>query len=104
MRESLSMFREMGDKLGIIRCLDGLAGVAWARALPERAARMFGAAQGFRESIGAALPLADKHELDENVSAVRTHLGNEAMTAALTQGRAMTLEQAIEYALAIDVN
>ncbi len=102
LRESLSLFREMGDKLGIIRCLDGLADVAWARGLPERAARMFGAAEGFRESVGAALPLADQLELDQNVSAVLTHLGDEAMTDAWAEGRAMTLEQAIEYALAED--
>jgi hypothetical protein len=31
--------------------------------------------------------------------AVRTHLGHETMTGAWDEGQAMTLEQAIEYAL-----
>ncbi len=99
LKESLALFSEMGDKLGIIRCVDGLADVAWAHEFPERAARMFGAAEGLRESIGAALPLADQLELDQNVSAVRAHLGDEAWTSAWAGGRAMTLDQAIAYAL-----
>ncbi len=100
LKESLTLFREMGDKSNILRCLDGLADVALAREFPERAARMFGAAEALRESLGAALPLTDQLELDENVSAVRSQLGKEAFTSVWAEGRAMTLEQAVEYALA----
>jgi predicted ATPase/class 3 adenylate cyclase/Flp pilus assembly protein TadD len=99
LRESLTLFKELGDKLGIIRCLDGFAHVAVVRELPEHAARIFGATEGLRESIGAALPLADQLERDQNVSAVRAHLGDEALTSSWAEGRAMTLEQAIEYAI-----
>jgi predicted ATPase/class 3 adenylate cyclase len=102
--EGLTLFREMGDKLGIIRCLDGLAGVAWARELPELAARMFGAAEGIRTSIGAALPLADQLELHQNVSDVRTRLGEQEFAATWAEGQAMTLERAIEFALAFEVS
>ena len=77
--------------------------VAWARSLPERAARMFGAAERLRESIDAVLPLAEQLELDRNVSRLRAHLGDAALQSAWAEGRAMTLEQAIEYALAPDV-
>jgi len=99
LKESLALFRDMRDKLSIIRCVEGLAGVAWACRLSERAARMFGAAQGLRESISAALPLADQLELDQNVTAVRSQMGKKAFAAAWAEGRAMTLEKAIEYAL-----
>ncbi len=99
LRESLALFREMRDKLGIIRCVGGLADVAWGHAFSERAARMYGAAEGLRESIGAALPLADRLELDQNVSTVRSQIGKDAFAAAWDAGRAMTLEQAIKYAL-----
>ncbi len=98
--ESLTLFREMGERLGIIRCLCGLAHVAWAGGFPERAARMFGAAEGLRESIGTPLPLADQLEFDRNVASVRTRLGEHEFTAAYAEGRAKTLEQAIEFALA----
>ncbi len=99
LRESLTLFREMGNRPGIMRCLDGLADVARRRELPERAARIFGAAENLRESVGAAPPLAERLELDQNVSALRAHLGDAAFASAWTAGRAMTLEQAIEYAL-----
>ena len=102
LKESLALFREMGDKLNIVRCVDGLANVAWAHEFPERAARMFGAAEGQRESVGAVLPLVDRLELDQNVSAVRGQLGTEAFAALWAEGRAMTLDQAIEYALKDD--
>ena len=103
LRESLTLFKEMGDKLGIIRCLNGLADVAWARSSTERAGRMFAAAESLRESIGAVLPLAEQLELDRNVSPLRAHLGDAALQSTWAEGRAMTLEQAIEFALAPDV-
>lgn len=40
LRESLNLFRELGEMLGIIRSLCGLAQVAWARESPGRAARL----------------------------------------------------------------
>ena len=102
LRESLTLFREMRDKLGIIRGLNGLAGAAWGRDLSERAARLFGAAENLREAIGAALPLSEQSELDQNVSALRAYMDDRAFTSAWAEGRAMTLEQAIEYALAME--
>jgi predicted ATPase len=99
LRESLVLFRELNDKLGILRCLDGLADVAWAGEFPKRAARMFGAAMGLRESIGTTLPLADQLEFARNVAAVRTRLGEHEFAKAWAEGRAMTLDQAIEYGL-----
>ena len=104
LRESLTLFREMRNRPGIMRCLDGLADVARRRELPERAARIFGVAENLRESIGAALPLAERLELDQNVFALRAHLGDAAFASAWTAGRAMTVEQAIEYALAVEAN
>ncbi len=99
LRESLTLFRELGEKLGIIRCLCGLAYVAWAGGFPGRAARLFGAAEGLRASIGSPFPLADQLEFDKNVAAVRARLGEQEFTAAFAEGRAKTLEHAIEYAL-----
>src|SRR5262249_54093303 len=99
-RESLTLFREMGDRLGIVRCLNGLAGATWGGELSERAARLFGAAETLRERIGAALPVSEQLELDQNVSALRASLGDGAMTPKWAEGQAMTLDLAIEYALA----
>jgi hypothetical protein len=48
------------------------------------------------------LPLAEQLELDRNVSRLRAHLGDAVLHSAWAEGRAMTLEQAIEYALTPD--
>src|SRR5205807_9482260 len=93
--ESLALFRELGHKLEIARDVEGLAAVAVAQAQCERAARLFGAAEGLREAMGAPLPPADRAEHDRSVAAVRAALVEEAFAAAWAAGRAMPLEEAI---------
>jgi hypothetical protein len=76
-----------------------LAAVAVGQAQPERAAHLFGAAEGLRAAMGAPLPPADRTEHDRSVAAVRSALGEEAFAAAWAEGRALTLEAAITLAL-----
>jgi tetratricopeptide (TPR) repeat protein len=98
--ESLAIFRELGGRSrGIFQNLEELAAVAVAQGQPERAARLFGAAEGLREALGAPLPPVDRAEHDRSVAAVRTALGEEAFTAAWAEGRAMSLDEAVAYAL-----
>ncbi len=95
--ESLAMTRELSAKKAIASSLESFASLATAQHQVERAARLFGAAEALREAIGAPLSPADRVGYDREVAAVRTALG-EVFFPAWTQGRAMTLEQAIEYA------
>jgi predicted ATPase/DNA-binding SARP family transcriptional activator len=99
LEESLAIFRELGHKREIAMNLEGLAAVAVAEAQSERAVRLFGAAEGLREAIGAPLPPADRAEHNRSVAAARTALGEEAFAAAWAEGRALSLEAAISYAL-----
>ena len=97
--ESLMIGRELGDRLGIASCLEGLVEVAGAYQDPERAARLFGAAEALREAIGAPLTPVARADHARNVAATRARLGDEVFAAAWAEGRAMPLEEAIEYAL-----
>ncbi len=99
LKRSLTMQRELGDRGGIARCLEGLAEVVCSQGKHERAGRLFGAAEALREVIGAPLPPSDRSDYDRHLNVARDALGEEAFTTAWTQGRAMTLEQAIAYAL-----
>jgi predicted ATPase/class 3 adenylate cyclase/uncharacterized protein HemY len=101
LEEGLAIFRALGHKLGIAQNLEGLAALAVAQAHSERAARLFGAAEGLREATGAPLPPADRAEHDRPVAAVRTALGEEAFASAWAEGRAMSLEAVIQYALEV---
>ena len=51
-RESLVLCRELGDKLVAVESLEGLACAAEARDETERSARLFGAAEALRETLG----------------------------------------------------
>ena len=97
--ESLAIKQELGDKQGIAQSLEAFAGLARAEAQPERAARAWAAAEALREEIGSPLTPNDREEYDRNVAAAREALDAEAFAAAWAEGRAMTLEQAIAYAL-----
>lgn len=61
-----------------------------------------GAAEGLREEAGAAVYnyyKFDRSLYDRTTADVRSRLGEEGFEEAQEQGRAMTLEQTVVYAL-----
>ncbi len=65
----------------------------------RRAARLFGAAQALREALGAALPVREQEENRRTADHVREMLGQGAFSAAWMEGRLMTIEAVVAYAL-----
>jgi predicted ATPase len=100
--ESLALAREMGQKREIAEYLEGLAGLA-AEQEPDRAARLFGAAELVRQEIGAPLPPSEREDYERDVTAARSRLSDEAFAAEWAAGRAMPLEQAVSFALADEI-
>ncbi|MDQ5851614.1 MAG: tetratricopeptide repeat protein, partial [Chloroflexota bacterium] len=106
-RESLRLAQTVEGEWVIPVCLIGYAGVAAARghdstagtAGAARAARLLGAVEGFYASSGAPMHYNARREYDRAVAAVHAQLDEAAFAAAWAEGRAMTLEQAITYAL-----
>jgi non-specific serine/threonine protein kinase len=100
-RENLRIARELDYKLGIQYSLLGLGLVAAAREQPARAARLWGAVEAVEETFGITItPLARSHtDYEGHLAASRSQLGEEAFAAAWSEGRAMALEEAVEYAL-----
>jgi predicted ATPase/DNA-binding SARP family transcriptional activator len=96
---SLALCREIGNRLSIAYGLEGFAVLASTQEQPEQAARLWGAAEALREEIGVPLPPNEHEEYDRQVSQVRAALGAKAFAAAWMEGRAMSWEQAAEYAL-----
>ena len=99
-RESLTLHYRLGDRRGIAECLEALANVMAAANQADQAARLLGAAEALREAIIAPVPREDRPAYDRSRFAIQDLLSKQALSAAWTEGRAMTLEQAIEYALA----
>jgi predicted ATPase/DNA-binding SARP family transcriptional activator/DNA-binding CsgD family transcriptional regulator len=98
-RESLSLSWDTGMNPLVQSTSEGLACVAGARGETERAARLWGAAQALHETEG--IPRDDDFlaEADARISAVRSGMGEDAWQEAWRKGRAMTLDEAVSYAL-----
>jgi predicted ATPase len=80
--ESLLLCRRMEDHRCITFCIEGLACVASRAGVAERATVLFGAAQALRETIGVALPPAERADHDREVAAVRRVLDDLHFSAA----------------------
>jgi hypothetical protein len=92
----------MGDRPNIAYILEGLGVVAGLRGAAHRAARLLGAADGLIEAVGVRghtyyLPYRTRYE--HAIAAASARLGAPAFEAARAEGRRMTVEQAIAYAL-----
>ncbi len=101
LREGLQLSRELEHKVFIQYCVTGLAGVAASKGFLVRAARLWGAAERVSEISGGSIVREGKSTIDHErvLNAARSQLGEAAWTAAWAEGRAMSPEQAMEYAL-----
>jgi tetratricopeptide (TPR) repeat protein len=95
--EALNLFRELGHRAGMAWCLAGLAGAAALDAEPERAARLWGAAEALRQSIGARRAPAARATRERLMAAACEQLGKKAFAASWAEGQSMTTDQAIAY-------
>jgi non-specific serine/threonine protein kinase len=101
LEESLAIRRELGDRFGIPYSLEGLAAVVASLRDPLRAARIWGATERSRAEIGTPLQLWERSGYDRRVAAARIASGDDAaFDRAWQEGRGLTLDQAIDLALA----
>jgi tetratricopeptide (TPR) repeat protein len=98
-RESLSLSWDAGMMLVVQGSLEGFACVAAAKGEAQRAAQLWGAAQVLHETRGIPRDTDFLDEADARMSAIRTGMGEEGWEEAWRKGRAMTLDEAISYAL-----
>ncbi len=102
--EGLRICRELPDRWLRGQILGGLATLASATGHHDRAARLFGIAEALHELLSYQLPRNEQAFHDRYVACTRAGLGDVAFDTARAEGRAMTAGEAIEYALAIEVN
>jgi len=105
-KQCLTLRREMGDKQGMAESLEGLAGALSAYgadsdgvAAADQAARLFGAAEHLRETIGAPLPPVERPTYDRDTARARKQLGEEKFTSAWAEGRAVNVEGVLRTAV-----
>jgi tetratricopeptide (TPR) repeat protein len=99
--EGLKIHREKGYRQSIAEFLAALGGVAAAEGHLVQAARLFGAADALLERTKVPLTPADRAQYEADLLAARSRADVQAWEAAWAEGRTMSLEQAIDYALAL---
>jgi predicted ATPase/DNA-binding CsgD family transcriptional regulator len=101
LQEGLVLAAEASNETNVAYCLEGLAAAAASEGRLERAGGLWGAAEALLEKIEVAAYIYAPHRsvYQGQVRAARARLDEAAWQTAWTEGRAMTPEQAIEYAL-----
>ncbi|MDQ3856059.1 MAG: NB-ARC domain-containing protein, partial [Chloroflexota bacterium] len=101
LRENLALARQVGDQQSGQYSFLGLATVSLLQGQPERAVRLWAAAEAARESTGLHLhPLVrSRTGYDESVAAAREQLGQATFETLWAEGRTMTPERATAFAL-----
>jgi predicted ATPase/DNA-binding SARP family transcriptional activator/predicted negative regulator of RcsB-dependent stress response len=97
--KSLRHFHEANYSILAMFTLEGFASLAVHQQQLERATRLFGWADATREAIGDIRPPSEQTWVDRDLAVIHAQLDEAAFEAEQAIGRAMTMDEAIEYAL-----
>ena len=98
MREALTIAQQLDSKYEIGACLWSLGYAAQPAGNLVRAVRLYGAAKNLLDSVGA-WSKENASAFENDIAPCRAALNEREFDTAMEQGRAMTMEQAIAYAL-----
>lgn len=97
--ESLELCRDLGFRRTVIQTLHVLAGIAATKMDPSRAATLAAAAEALHEATHSRPWAGEERIRDRFLATVREQLDERAFEEARGRGLAMTLEDAVEFAL-----
>jgi tetratricopeptide (TPR) repeat protein len=100
--ESISLTRKSGERWAAAANLEVCASLATAQDDPARAARLAASASVLRAEAGFDPCELGWPEPELHVARLRAVLGEDAFAAASAEGRAMRLNDALDYAVAED--
>jgi predicted ATPase/DNA-binding CsgD family transcriptional regulator len=98
-RQAFQITRETQDTRDVAAFLVTFAGSIAALGQHRRAARLLGAAEAALEWMGALYQPTDQPEIDRVIAEVRAQLDKVAFQAAWSEGRQITLDEAMAEAL-----
>jgi len=97
--ETTHEFQKDGHIIGVVESLQCIASLYVAVGKAENAARLIGWADTTREKTGNTRPFLEQADVDRDVAAIVAKIGKTAFEEAYDTGRAMTLDEAVDYAL-----
>jgi len=98
--ESIREWQYLGRRSAVANMLENFAFIARAEGQPQRAARLLGAADAMREEIHIDMAAWEREEYDREMATLRASLPREAFAAEWAAGRALTLDEAVDFAVA----
>jgi len=99
-REALDILSCLGNRRGIARALESAAYLALSQGHPTRALELAAAATHLRQSINATQHVAEQSKLDQTLLPAWKALSGPEGKLAWTRGSTMSLENAIQLAVA----
>ncbi|MBI5301136.1 MAG: tetratricopeptide repeat protein [Chloroflexi bacterium] len=100
---AVSALWHMGEKFSLFQALTRYVQLMVAEGQPYSAAQVLGAMEFAHDELGMHVPGAERRILGQTIEQIRDLLGADGLVRALGEGRAMTLEQVITYALEKDI-
>lgn len=97
--EAIALGQNLGDKVSVSYSLDGFAALAVKQENFECAAKLAGAAQHLRESLGFETEPAERSFRDAYLADLQSILDKEKFAEFYEQGRALSLKKAAALAL-----
>jgi predicted ATPase/class 3 adenylate cyclase len=98
-RETIKVFQDYGNRPSVAHQLECFAMIAIVEEEPQRAAKLFGAAEAIREVTGHKPTDEEQAEEAQFISRLHAMLSDTEFNALWAEGKFMTLEQAIQLAL-----
>jgi tetratricopeptide (TPR) repeat protein len=98
-RETIKAFQDYGNRPAVAHQLECFAMIAVVEEEPQRAAKLFAAAEAIREVTGHKRTDEEEAEEAQFTSRLRAMLPEADFNALWAEGKSMTMEQAIEFAL-----
>ena len=98
-KDLLPKWKELGHRAAVAHELECIAYILTRKEEPERAAILLSAAQEIRKVIDTPRTNAEEVEYEKEVSTLRETLGEGELKKNWDEGRAMTMEQAVQFAL-----
>jgi predicted ATPase/transcriptional regulator with XRE-family HTH domain/Tfp pilus assembly protein PilF len=98
--EGLTIQSQIGDKIGLAANLLSVAGAITESGEAERGARLLGAASALFDRLGVMLRPEQRLLYERAAYLARAQLGETNFAKSVAEGRAMTAEEAVAYALA----
>ena len=95
--ESLELLKSIEDTYWLAKCLEGISGLSALS--PETIACLLGCAEAFYKEMAFMIPPSERPRHDALVETARSQLNEQNFDTLWEQGKAMTYQQAIAYAL-----